>query len=124
MWRALQQLFFGKKPDPSPVSEEETADALGIDGPVDVPITDEIDLHTYRPSDVKDVVEAYLEACVEKGIWSVRIVHGKGKGVLRETTHKLLDRSALVESYSLAPEGMGGWGATVARLRKRSEGDA
>ena len=113
MWRALRQLLFG--PDWTLPSVPDDAEP-DLSGPVDVPITDEIDLHTFRPKDVKDVLEGYLEACREKGILSVRIVHGKGKGVLRETVHRYLDTREDVLDYGLAPEGMGSWGATIAQL--------
>jgi DNA-nicking Smr family endonuclease len=86
-------------------------------GPVELPITGELDLHTFRPQDVKEVVPAYLEACRERGILVVRIVHGKGIGHLRRTVHALLSRHPAVESYALAGELFGGWGATMVRLK-------
>ncbi len=85
--------------------------------PFQLPIEPELDLHTFRPRDVKDVVTAYLDACVEKGLREVRIVHGKGIGNLRRTVHALLARDPRVESYALATEAFGGWGATIVRLR-------
>ena len=88
-------------------------------GPVELPITGELDLHTFRPQDVGEVVPAYLEACQEKGIQAVRIVHGKGIGNLRRTVHAILGRHPVVESFSLAGSAFGGWGATVARLKAK-----
>jgi len=84
--------------------------------PVPLPITGELDLHTFRPSDLGVLIPAYLEACQEKGIPSVRIVHGKGTGALRETVHALLQRSTRVSHFRLGDETNGGWGATVAFL--------
>ncbi len=92
--------------------------------PVEYPITDVIDLHTFAPRDVRAAVEAYLEAAAEKGLAAVRIIHGKGIGVQREMVRKVLERSELVEEFRTAPEEAGGWGATLVTLRphrRRSE---
>ncbi len=86
-------------------------------GLVRIPITGEIDLHTFRPAEIADLVEEYLAACRERGLSSVRIVHGKGTGTLRETVHALLRRSPDVESFGLGDETTGGWGATTVRLK-------
>jgi len=87
------------------------------DVPVPLPITGELDLHTFRPAEVGDLLGDYLAACAAKGIRSVRIVHGKGTGALRERVHAWLRRSPLVESFALCDAAEGGWGATRATLR-------
>ncbi len=84
---------------------------------VHVPIEDVIDLHSFAPRDVRDVVEGYLEAAVERGFAEVRIIHGKGKGVQRGRVQKLLRSHPLVDEFFDAPPGRGAWGATVVRLR-------
>ncbi|HHY85299.1 MAG TPA: Smr/MutS family protein [Verrucomicrobia bacterium] len=86
--------------------------------PIQLPIDGVLDLHTFRPKEVKDLVTDYLEACREKGILQVRIIHGKGIGNLRRTVHALLARHPHVISYHLAHEQLGGWGATIVHLRK------
>jgi DNA-nicking Smr family endonuclease len=85
--------------------------------PVRIPITGELDLHAFRPSEVASVVAEYLAACRTRGLTSARIIHGKGTGTLRETVHALLRRSPLVESFHLGNETSGSWGATVVRIR-------
>lgn len=85
--------------------------------PVRIPIDGVLDLHTFRPKDVKEVVNAYLTACREKGIEEVRIIHGKGIGQLRQTVHALLGRHPEVTAFALAGEAYGGNGATFVRLR-------
>ena len=87
------------------------------DQPVELPVTGELDLHTFAPRDVVSVVEEYVRLCREKRIMTVRLVHGRGKGVQRAEVRRLLARLPEVESYEDAPAGSGGWGATVARLR-------
>ena len=87
-------------------------------GPVELPIEPELDLHTFNPRDIKELVPAYLEACQQRGIYQVRIIHGKGIGNLRRTVHALLSRLPEVASYSLATEHFGGWGATIVNLRQ------
>jgi hypothetical protein len=87
------------------------------EAPVELPIDGTLDLHTFRPRDVKDLVPEYLELCRDKGILRVRIVHGKGDGSMLRTVHALLGRIPEVESFELAGPGEGGGGATIVRLR-------
>ena len=88
------------------------------DEPIEHPIDGTLDLHTFLPRDVGTLVPDYLEACREKGIFDVRIVHGKGKGILRESVHRILERHSGVESFRLAGAGGGGWGATMVQLKR------
>jgi len=81
---------------------------------------DSIDLHSFPPRDVPDVVDAYLEEAVEKGFTEVRLIHGRGIGVQRDRVQKLLARHSLVSGFHDAPPDRGGWGATVAYLKKES----
>jgi dsDNA-specific endonuclease/ATPase MutS2 len=87
------------------------------DEPVQLPIDGVLDLHTFRPRDVGDLVPDYLEACREKGISQVRIIHGKGTGALRESVHAILKRHPRVLSFTLDHPQYGGWGATLVRLK-------
>src|SRR3954447_15692115 len=84
--------------------------------PFQIPIEGELDLHTFRPQDVKELLPAYLAACRAKGILQVRVVHGKGIGNLQRTVHSILSRLPEVASYSLASPHFGGWGATIVNL--------
>jgi len=84
---------------------------------VEIPIDGTLDLHTFKPKEVKDIVPDYLEACREKGILDVRVVHGKGKGVIRRIVHSTLDKLDYVESYNIAGSDGGSWGATLVRLK-------
>jgi dsDNA-specific endonuclease/ATPase MutS2 len=85
--------------------------------PVRFEITDVFDLHAVRPREVRAVVEEYLREARRKGFRRVRIIHGKGVGVQRETVRAVLARAPFVEHFSDAPPEAGGWGATVALLR-------
>ena len=79
--------------------------------------TGTLDLHLFQPREVDDLVPEYLTECRKRGILQVRIVHGKGTGQLRGRVHAVLRRIPRVAAFSLAPEGMGGWGATVVELK-------
>lgn len=83
---------------------------------VDFPIDGTLDLHTFHPRDVKDLVPEYLRACRERGILQVRIIHGKGTGALRKTVEAVLERQPDVVSWRLAMSDRGGWGATIVQL--------
>ena len=89
----------------------------GDDEPVEIPITDVFDLHTVPPRDVAGVVEAYLEEAHVRGFEYVRIIHGRGVGVQRETVRTILRRTPFVLSFGDAPAEAGGWGATIVNLR-------
>jgi len=88
------------------------------DAPVDFPIRDVIDLHTFRPNEVGSLLPDYFAACREKGIYRVRVIHGKGTGALREGVHRLLEGLPEVESFNLAGPGDGGWGTTWVVLKQ------
>ena len=84
--------------------------------PINIPITDVLDLHTFQPKEVPDLLDDYFAACIEAGIFSVRIIHGKGTGVLKERVHRILQRHPQVTSFGKAPAETGGWGATLVEL--------
>jgi dsDNA-specific endonuclease/ATPase MutS2 len=90
---------------------------MSEDDPVEIPITDVFDLHTITPRDVKAAVEAYLEEAHRLGLTALRIIHGRGIGVQRETVRAILARTPYVLHYSDAPAEAGGWGATVVTLQ-------
>jgi len=89
-----------------------------MEEPVELPIDGVLDLHTFSPRDVKDLVPDYLAECQKRGILQVRIIHGKGIGHLRRTVHAILAKHPEVVSFALDYPERGGWGATIVRLRK------
>jgi len=97
-------------------AEETTLDD-DIPDEVRLPIEDAIDLHAFAPRDVRDVVASYLAAAQEAGFHEVRIIHGRGIGVQRETVRALLARDPRVASFADAPPDRGGWGATLVVLK-------
>jgi len=84
--------------------------------PIILPIEDVLDLHTFLPKEVPDLLDDYLAACVAKGFSSVRIIHGKGQGVLKKRVGNHLKNHSLVRSFKTAPPEAGGWGATLVEL--------
>ena len=95
---------------------EDREELKAID-PVEFPIDGVLDLHTFQPNEIKDLLPHYLGLCREKGILKVRVIHGKGTGTLREMVHSILKRLPDVVSFRLAGEDAGSWGATIVRLR-------
>ncbi len=94
---------------------------MAEDEPFVLPVGDELDLHAFAPRDVLAVVEDYLEACRERGVLRVRLVHGRGRGVQRAAVRALLSRLPYVVSYDEAPPELGGWGATFVTLAEPSD---
>jgi DNA-nicking Smr family endonuclease len=88
--------------------------------PIRLPISDVLDLHTFQPKEVPDLLTDYFSECIEAGIHSVRVIHGKGKGILKHRVHSILKKNTLVQSFEDAPSERGGWGATIVKLRKGS----
>ncbi len=86
-------------------------------GAAPIEIDGELDLHNFSPKEVKPLVREYIEVCRGRGIHELRIIHGKGKGVLRRTVHSLLERHPAVLDYRLGGHGEGSWGATMVTLR-------
>jgi len=85
--------------------------------PVELEITDSLDLHAFSPKDVKAVTIAYLDEARKKGFTIVRIIHGKGIGVQRETVRSVLRETDFVEGFRSGDEFAGGAGATVVTFR-------
>jgi len=88
---------------------------------VEFPIDGTLDLHTFHPKEVKELLPLYLEECRAKGIYEVRVIHGKGTGMLRETVHSILGKLPGILSFRLAGQERGSWGATIVYLEQPSQ---
>ncbi len=82
---------------------------------IEMPITGILDLHTFSPREIKDLIPTYLDECLKLGITEVNIIHGKGKGVLRNIVHSILNNYPYVESYRYGDS----WGVTTVRLKTK-----
>jgi len=87
--------------------------------PVKIPIEDVLDLHTFKPKEIPVLLEDYFAACIDERIYSVRIIHGKGRGILKDRVRKLLKKNPVVVSFGNAPLEAGGWGATLVELKHK-----
>lgn len=85
--------------------------------PVYLPIEDVLDLHTFHPKEVPDLLDDYFAACIEKGLFEIRIIHGKGRGILKQRVTAVLRRHPHVASFAPAPPEAGGWGAVLVTLK-------
>jgi DNA-nicking Smr family endonuclease len=70
----------------------------------EVPIEDSIDLHTFQPREIAEVVEEYLYQALAKGFREVRIIHGRGIGVPREIVRSFLQKHPKVISFNDSPD--------------------
>lgn len=89
---------------------------MSSENPVHIEVNGVLDLHFFKPKDLSTLIDEYIRVCLEKEIYSVRFIHGKGIGNIRRSVHSLLDRNPYVSGYQLADESGGGWGATIANL--------
>lgn len=103
--------------DHSPADPENDAEPFP-DDVYEMEITDVLDLHSFPPREVPDLVRDYLDAAWDKGLRELRIIHGKGVGVQRATVRALLERDPRVREVTDAPGDAGGWGATLVTLRE------
>jgi len=87
--------------------------------PVKLPIEDVLDLHTFSPRDVPELLEDYFDECLKAGILSVRLIHGKGSGILKKRVRSLLKSNPMVAAFKDAPLEAGGWGATLVELQHK-----
>lgn len=83
-----------------------------------LPMNGTLDLHTFNPEELGSLIPEFINACREKEIFEIRIIHGKGTGNLRRSVHALLERNPHVNDFTLANDSSG-WGATIATLRKQ-----
>ena len=102
-------------------TEEDEAEIEEI---IEHPIGDELDLHTFRPNEIGSLIPEYLRECRIRGLTTVRIVHGKGTGPLREGVHRLLERLPEVVGFRSGDETSGSWGATLVTLVPWKGGNA
>jgi DNA-nicking Smr family endonuclease len=86
--------------------------------PVQIEITDELDLHTFQPREVGELLVDYLSECQKRGILNVRVIHGKGTGALRVGVHEKLAKMEIVAAITWPSSAQtGGWGATWVQLK-------
>jgi len=117
LWRRMIEGLGGKRPaqlpppEPVPFEEEDLPETVVLE------LSDVLDLHSFPPQQVADLVREYLDAAYGAGFRSVRIIHGKGKGVQRDITRKILEADPRVISFGDPPAEAGGWGATWVELR-------
>ena len=114
----LDFIFGARSGDPSYDPDADLRDEDWEGEPaVELAVADVLDLHSFPPKQVKDVLRSYLDEAADRGFEQVRIIHGRGQGVQRRLVRSLLERDPRILGFGDAPETAGGWGATVARLK-------
>lgn len=80
------------------------------------PIEEELDLHRLTVDEAITQLDQFLNTAFQAGLYRVRIVHGKGTGILRQEVRRYLSGHPLVKSYCPADRYHGGAGATQVDL--------
>jgi dsDNA-specific endonuclease/ATPase MutS2 len=116
---AVVFVALGRGDAANPAEDENEDDPLPPpETPIELEVGDAIDLHSFPPRDIPDVVADYLETAHAKGFRQVRLIHGRGIGVQRDRVRSVLADHPFVEAFHDATPDRGGWGATIAYLSK------
>ena len=83
------------------------------------PAFDELRLRQLTVDEALPKLDSFLHDRFRKGLRTVRIIHGRGTGVIRETVHRELKRHPLVKSYRQADSWEGGHGVTIVTFTER-----
>ena len=79
-------------------------------------ISNEINVIGLNVDEAIFAIDKYLDDCVIAKLSTVRIVHGKGTGKLREGIHNYLKTNSHVKSFRLGTFGEGEMGVTIVEL--------
>jgi DNA-nicking Smr family endonuclease len=99
--------------------EDDEQEPLGLDEEPETmrfPIDGILDLHSFSPKEIPDLLADYIAECMDAGIYDLRIIHGKGTGTLRTRVHSLLKKNPHVKTFTTPTIEGGGWGATLVEL--------
>lgn len=76
--------------------------------------TTELHLRGMRAEEAQEAIDRFVDDAILGGLPAVRIVHGKGEGILRKVTHEALRRHKGVRSFRDGEADEGGQGVTIA----------
>ncbi len=91
---------------------------VSADVRVDENFESELNVIGLHADEATERLDKFLDAAYLAGADSIRIVHGMGKGVLRNAIAEMLKKHPHVQSFQPAPANQGGAGATLAILKK------
>ena len=92
--------------------------AVAVRGDIpEVHVASEIDLRGMRVGEVEGIVMHAVDAAVRADLKSIRIIHGKGTGALRERVAEMLSKESRVTNFRLGAWNEGGAGVTVVELK-------
>jgi len=78
----------------------------------------ELSIRQLTIEEARPILEKYLDDAYLLGVSPVYIIHGKGKGILRDEVKKMLDKIPYIKSFRTGDIKEGGIGVTVAYLKK------
>lgn len=108
----------GKKEGFSPIDKKREKKSELKDELIEMPIEGLLDLHSFQPKEIKELVWDYIDECFRRGVYDLRIIHGKGTGTLKAIVQSILKKHPAVASFRDADLTAGGWGATEVILKQ------
>jgi DNA mismatch repair protein MutS2 len=106
-----------RAPTGAAATDEGPASRVTVNVSADESFSSELHLRGMTTDEIGDAIERFVSAALIHGFSSLRIVHGKGTGALREQTHAILKRMPAVKSFRLGKWGEGDTGVTVVELK-------
>ena len=102
---------------PAPIKKNQKTGSVTIHNDKAQSASTEINLIGETVADAVQELDKYLDNCKMAHLHTVRIVHGKGTGKLREGIHSYLKKSKYVDSFHIAGFGEGDYGVTIVQLK-------
>jgi dsDNA-specific endonuclease/ATPase MutS2 len=86
-----------------------------IEDIINIELNDELDLHYFHAKDANYLVQYFIDDAFNKGKSEIKIVHGKGRSILKKIVTNELKKNTKIAGFK---DDHGNWGATIVYLKK------
>ena len=116
MWVSFENLRLKRKNAPS-TELKKTRKVTGMMSRANREVSGEIDIRGLDSNEALLELDRYIDNAIVSGLETVRIIHGKGTGVLRQSVGSHLRSHKAIKSFRLGTFGEGENGVTIAELK-------